>query len=410
MISYEDLKNLAVEWGISEHIAEKNYVIGWILWGIGQDKDVGHKWIFKGGTCLKKCYLETYRFSEDLDFTFLQEEPINPEEIQPILKRIIDRVHDESGINFSLRDPLVKKRDFPFYAEGRIYYQGPRQTPSPASIKIDLLSSEKVIHIPVRNGIAHSYPDDLPKAAKVMCYSLEEIFAEKIRAMGERGMPRDLYDIVFLFREKFSKEKGGLIKMLLRAKCKAKGIPVPTFGSMEKSPTIDELKNEWANMLAHQLPALPPFEAYWDELPNLFAWLEDKYEAPKLKPIEIAKGETWISQPIGPALELIKRKPVEALRFAAVNHLYVEMKYRKQETYRKNYLVQPYSLRETKEGNIVLCAIKEGEIETKRFRIDWIDSINLTSKPFKPMHQIEFPELGSIYAPQIIKKRSWKGF
>ena len=27
------------------------------------------RWIFKGGTCLKKCYFDTYRFSEDLDFT-----------------------------------------------------------------------------------------------------------------------------------------------------------------------------------------------------------------------------------------------------------------------------------------------------------------------------------------------------
>jgi predicted nucleotidyltransferase component of viral defense system len=25
--------------------------------------------IFKGGTCLRKCYFPNYRFSEDLDFT-----------------------------------------------------------------------------------------------------------------------------------------------------------------------------------------------------------------------------------------------------------------------------------------------------------------------------------------------------
>src|SRR3989338_9957646 len=131
MIDYDDLKNLATEWGIADHIAEKNYVIGWILWGIGQDKDVGHKWIFKGGTCLKKCYLETYRFSEDLDFTVVPDGPINPDDIQPIIKRILDRVQDESGINFSLKEPLAKQKDFPFYTEGRVYYQGPRNAPSP---------------------------------------------------------------------------------------------------------------------------------------------------------------------------------------------------------------------------------------------------------------------------------------
>jgi predicted nucleotidyltransferase component of viral defense system len=30
-------------------------------------------WVFKGGACLKKCYFETYRFSEDLDFSLRDE-------------------------------------------------------------------------------------------------------------------------------------------------------------------------------------------------------------------------------------------------------------------------------------------------------------------------------------------------
>jgi predicted nucleotidyltransferase component of viral defense system len=34
-------------------------------------KEVTQNFIFKGGTCLKKCYFEDYRFSEDLDFTLL---------------------------------------------------------------------------------------------------------------------------------------------------------------------------------------------------------------------------------------------------------------------------------------------------------------------------------------------------
>ncbi|PIS31669.1 hypothetical protein COT42_00460 [Candidatus Saganbacteria bacterium CG08_land_8_20_14_0_20_45_16] len=406
MIGREDLRNQAAELGISEHVAEKNYVIGWVLWGIGQDKDIGRKWIFKGGTCLKKCYLETYRFSEDLDFTVIQDGPISPDEIQPVLKRILDRVYDESGINFSLREPLVKKQDFPFYAEGRIYYQGPRQTPSPASLKIDLLSSEKIAHVPVRNGIAHGFSDDLPKAAKVMCYSLEEVFAEKIRAMGERGRPRDFYDIVFLFREKFCKEKANLVKALLLAKCETKKLPVTTLAAIETSPNLDELKSEWANMLAHQLPALSPFEAYWDEPPNFFAWLEGRYEAPSLEPLKTAPGDTWISHPVGQTLELIKRKPIEALRFAVVNHLCVEMKYRKKCAQLKNYVIRPYSLRRSSEGNIILFAMKINEAKIKRFRIDWIESIQLTNNPFRPIHPIEFPELGTIYAPQILKKRA----
>ena len=43
----------------SEEVIEKNYVLGWMLWGIGGDPVLGDQWVFKGGTCLKKCYIET---------------------------------------------------------------------------------------------------------------------------------------------------------------------------------------------------------------------------------------------------------------------------------------------------------------------------------------------------------------
>jgi predicted nucleotidyltransferase component of viral defense system len=81
MISHEEIKNLVVEWNIREDVIEKDYVIGWVLWGIGQSEELKDKWIFKGGTCLKKCYLETYRFSEDLDFTLMPDAPLKPEDV-----------------------------------------------------------------------------------------------------------------------------------------------------------------------------------------------------------------------------------------------------------------------------------------------------------------------------------------
>ena len=37
-------------------------------WRASAPEALRESWLFKGGTCLKKCF-ETYRFSEDLDFT-----------------------------------------------------------------------------------------------------------------------------------------------------------------------------------------------------------------------------------------------------------------------------------------------------------------------------------------------------
>jgi predicted nucleotidyltransferase component of viral defense system len=401
VISYADLKSLALEWGIADHVVEKNYVIGWVLWGIGQDQDLKDKWVFKGGTCLKKCYLETYRFSEDLDFTVLPEGPINPEDVQPILKRVIDRVHEESGINFSMREPLVEKKEYPYYAKGKIYYQGPRNAPSPASIILDLISSEKLVQSPVINKIAHSYPDDLPETAAVLCYSLEEIFAEKIRAMGERGMPRDLYDIIFLFREKYSPEKSEAVKSILISKCETKGVAVPTYESIKGSPSVEELKSEWANMLGHQLPALPPFEDYWKALTNLFDWLEGKYQKEILPEVQVEKGVS-VFKPSAGMWPVIKKAPLEAIRYAAINHLCVNLTYNGTKR-----ILEPYSLRQSKEGNLILYSFKVSENQMKAYRIDRIQGVEITQSVFKPRFRIEFPAVGTIYAPSIEREKTF---
>jgi Nucleotidyl transferase AbiEii toxin, Type IV TA system len=55
-------------------VVEKDHVLGWLLAGIYSRAEFTENWVFKGGTCLKKCFFETDRFSEDLDVT-LREPP-----------------------------------------------------------------------------------------------------------------------------------------------------------------------------------------------------------------------------------------------------------------------------------------------------------------------------------------------
>jgi len=277
MITHQEIKNLITEWGIQESIIEKDYVIGWILWGIGSDPELSAHWAFKGGTSLKKCYIETWRFSEDLDFTVIPGGFYKPEDIKPVIKHILDRVYDESGIDFSIKPPIFKYADKYCYTEGNIYYRGPRNARIPARIKLDISGAEKIARPTILRDISHPYSDSLPAPAQVRCYAFEEVFAEKLRAMGERGRPRDLYDIILLFRHRDFQDKPKLIKSLLKKKCEFKGISIPTFELILNAPTKAELISEWENMLGHQLQTLQPFEQFWDELPNIFNWLEGKY-------------------------------------------------------------------------------------------------------------------------------------
>ena len=72
---------------------------------------------------------------------------------------------------------------------------------------------------PVLRAVSRDYPDNLPEPAQVRCYGFEEVFAEKLRAMGERSRPRDLYDIVNLFRRPDFRQHAALVgeKILLHA-------------------------------------------------------------------------------------------------------------------------------------------------------------------------------------------------
>ena len=69
MIDRAEILRFGDEFGLEPRIVEKDYILGWVLAGIYRDPNLASTWIFKGGTCLKKCFFETYRFSEDLDFT-----------------------------------------------------------------------------------------------------------------------------------------------------------------------------------------------------------------------------------------------------------------------------------------------------------------------------------------------------
>lgn len=404
MINHEEIKGLVAEWGLREDVIEKDYVIGWLLWGISTSDELRSSWVFKGGTCLKKCYIETYRFSEDLDFSVLPGGPVKPEELETIIGKVLTRIYEESGIDFSIKQPSFKYFSDHHCAEGSIYYRGPRNSPNPSRIKLDIAGNEKIVNPSVLREIIHSYSDAFGKETKVRCYSFDEIFAEKLRAMGQRSRPRDLYDIVLLFRRNDLQAEPKHIRGILEQKCAHKNIPVPTFGAIESSPNKDELISEWKNMLGHQLQVLPPFEQFWADLPKLFAWLEGALELEPLETVPTGAGEeVWTLPPTlwtsGTGV------PLEPIRFAAINHLCVELEYMKQGIEFKKYLIEPYSLRRTMDGNVILKALKRNSSQPDgTFRIDWIRKIKVSEVPFIPKYRVEFTPAGFMNVPPTERK------
>lgn len=274
MISLAELNEMTARFGLPIATVERDYVLGWILWAIGSQKNIKDQWIFKGGTCLKKCFMKNWRFSEDLDFTILPESHFDFNYLNDSVGAMLSKIQSKSGIDFSVMQPAVKLRPGEKSAEIRIYFRSiTGMKHSPLSIKIDLTLSEPVITTPVSRKIEHSYSDKLPDPAEVLCYSFPELFAEKIRALMERTRPRDLYDVINLFQQKRTTVDATDLRKILAQKCENKNVKLATIKMMTESPFLDEVKAEWNNMLRHQLKELPSYEQFWNTLPDFFDWL-----------------------------------------------------------------------------------------------------------------------------------------
>ena len=100
MIEKNEVISLAKRLRLAPETIEKDYVLGWLLWAIDLDEDFSRDWCFKGGTSLKKCFFEDYRFSEDLDFTVTNELEISKYLLKKKFNEITEKIYDETGIEF----------------------------------------------------------------------------------------------------------------------------------------------------------------------------------------------------------------------------------------------------------------------------------------------------------------------
>ena len=388
MIDRLEILEFARELGLTPEIVEKDYVLGWLLGGIFNHPALQSTWLFKGGTCLKKCYFETYRFSEDLDFTLRNHEHLTQEFLDTTFPEVAGWIYERCGIEMP-PDAIT----FEIYAnprgklsvQGRIGYRGPLQRRgSIPRIKLDLTDDERIVLDPIWREVHHPYSDRPGDGIQAFCYRYEELFAEKIRALAERMRPRDLYDVIHLYRHDAAGCDRELVLQTLGEKCNFKGIPVPDADSLANSPERSELESEWENMLVHQLPVVPPLAHFFGELPRVFSWLVGILAREILPAIPAGADEDASWRPPAMASSWGTVVPLETIRFAAANHLCVDLSY--QGTHR---LIEPYSLHRTRDGNIMLHAIRHDSGDHRSYRVDRIEGVSATRTSFMPRYSVE---------------------
>jgi predicted nucleotidyltransferase component of viral defense system len=257
MISQDRLRVLARELGVRQGYAEKNYVNSWLLWGIFTS-DYGNNLLFKGGTALSKLYFpQSWRFSEDLDFGVEGEYQGSKQ----ALRSLLDRITDRCGIEFTIREHHESQQDhYPtHYVDISIQYRAVLDHPNTTSV--DVMVDEYVAFDPVQH--THEY-EDVP-VFECEAYSVEEIFAEKLRAVYQRGAARDYYDLYqFLETESITIDFVG-VRPAFEAKCEHDGLTVDLTKGLPEEQR-DAIRQQWETTLPDLTGDPPAFEMIWERL------------------------------------------------------------------------------------------------------------------------------------------------
>lgn len=280
MILQKEIVTLAERSGVAKAVIDKDWVLGHFLASLYTIPEIRNNLIFKGGTCLRKCWFENYRFSEDLDYTARTEQFELKEDH---LIQVCDQLLEQVGI----RTHIVSLRPLRFQNiqtgyEAVVKYWGadhPRnEAPPPpdrwqTKIKMEVILYEQMFFDPVERELSHPYSDSLVSNMAIPCYTIEEVLSEKMRALIQRSYtaPRDYYDIWYLSSHSSQLDWKAIVSAF-HTKMKYKGLDFQGIGQLLNPANERAVKQAWRNSLGHQVQAnaLPDYEMVKEELTNLF--------------------------------------------------------------------------------------------------------------------------------------------
>ncbi len=262
MIKPGEIQKKARAIGVRDQQIEKDYILSWLLQGIAFHNRLSKIIVFKGGTVLKKVYFKDYRFSEDLDFTLLDDSVLNKQIFQ-YFNEVFEFVHEEANIPLEIIDENEHQSGgINFY----ISYIGPLGgMGTNKRVKIDISRNEKLQFKPIRKSIPLTYTDQ--QSTKLLCYPLEEILIEKMRSVIQRMQARDFYDIWYL-TEVYGL-KPDIYQNEFIEKCKSKELNPSNF-IIKLVQRLPQYKARWQKSMKDQIKDLPDFEQVEREIMRHF--------------------------------------------------------------------------------------------------------------------------------------------
>jgi predicted nucleotidyltransferase component of viral defense system len=238
----DTFRKIAGKYKVPLGTIEKDYAVTNLLLVISQFPKI-NKMIFKGGTAIKKIYFQDTRFSEDIDFTCIDD---ISNELDEFLRNEIKNI----DLNFQeVKSVETKGNSRKFSVKYKDFNNHPN------NVKIDLSLRENVLNKTKNLPVLHIYK---LTNSKIRTMSLEEIMSEKIRAIIYSPQPRHLYDIWYLLNKKVTVNPELVNKKIALYN---KEFNFDTFVE-----SINGLKKDWEVDLNALLPQNPPI---FDKVTNI---------------------------------------------------------------------------------------------------------------------------------------------
>ena len=240
MLGLDELGEIAKLKRLTLTNAEKDYLLESLLFGLYSE--VGPELVFKGGTCLYKLH-NLNRFSEDLDFTLNKRI-----DLEEAVGRAVSGLRFW-GISGRVKDVIKRPKEVNF----RLLFRGPLYRGGRENlcfIPMNVSLRERVA-LPPERATIHSAYGDIP-SFDVFSMRVEEMLAEKVRAILTRKKPRDIYDVWFLLWRGVQ-----LDTKLVNRKLALYGMK---FDAKKLAERVDEMAKLWKvdlkNLVAGELPEL----------------------------------------------------------------------------------------------------------------------------------------------------------
>jgi uncharacterized protein len=268
MITRSELQRLANREKLALGTLEKDYILTEVLKALSRVQVLSQLLVFKGGTALRKVYFSDWRYSEDLDFTVRYN--MTKDELNEYMKKWYAEVERSSQIQLVTR-MLYKPNG---YARVRTQFTGPLSYPG--MIFMDLSFDEPILLEPEnRRILTYPFADG---EQKVMVYTLEELLAEKMRSLLERGKSRDYYDVWRILKQRSTHLDLKSMSSVLERKIAHKGLTLHKISDFLPAD-VNEIRQYWEKDLEQQVSSLPSLDEVLKELKTIL----DERIAPLLK-------------------------------------------------------------------------------------------------------------------------------